>query len=91
MDFVVNELIFNDQPLSFLSTLEAASVSQGHSLSSEYAQILPVECSLPIPSKFFDEDNMLRDLPKDNINFKLDPTSPRMEGFMNVLDLGLVV
>lgn len=91
MDDVVNELIFNDQHLSFLSWLEATLVSQGHSLSTEYAQILAKECSVPIPPKFFDEDNMPHDLPEDNIHFKLNPNSPRMEGFMNVLDLGLVV
>ena len=91
MDSFVNGLIFNDQPLSFLSRLEATSVSQGHSLSSKYAQILAVEYSVPIPPKFFDEDNMLHDPHENNIHFKLDPTSPILEDSMNVLDLGLVV
>jgi hypothetical protein len=91
MDDVFNELIFNDQPLSFLSRLEVTSVSQGHSLSIEYAQILAEECSVPIPPKFFDEDNMTHDLLEDNVHFNLDPSSPRMEGFMNFSDLGLVV
>lgn len=84
---MVNEIIFNDQSLSFLSRLEVASVSQGHSLSSEYAQILAVECSVSIPPKLFDEDKMLHDLPEDNVQFKLDSPSPSMEGFLNVLHL----
>ena len=74
MDDVVNELIFNDQPLSFFSILEATLVSQGHSLSSKYAQILAIECSVPIYPKFFDEDNTLHDLLEDNVHFTLDLT-----------------